>query len=485
MRFVLEVLSGPRKGRVYPLEPARPFVVGRSRFAQCAVPEDEALSRDHFQVEVREGSSGEVELRDLESTNGTFVNKSRVDRALLKAGDRIRAGESEFALGAREEPESESESEPEAEADAASSIGGDEGGGKAGAGGGRRLLLRCGGCHAAAPERVALATRARLGVGGGSGGGAGSGSGSVVGEGSILWLCERCRARVSVAPQPIPGYTLLRKLGRGAMGVVYLARRDANEQAVALKLIIPEVATTRSAVERFGREVDVLKRLRHPNIVEFLDHGVSDGRLWFAMEYVNGSNLEGMAKPKPGEYPVERACRLMAQVLRGLEHAHALGIVHRDIKPENILLGRTASGSRIAKISDFGLAKCYRNVGFSGVTFSGELRGTIPFLPPEQVLDFRSVLPSADLYATAATLYYLLSGRPLYDDLPEDANEMVRVLLEEPPTPIARHRPDIPPELAAVLTRGLARKPADRYPDARAFREALRPFCEARPGGAG
>ena len=102
------------------------------------------------------------------------------------------------------------------------------------------------------------------------------------------------------------------------------------------------------------------------------------------------------------------------QVLKGLEHAHGHGFVHRDIKPENILIGK-ADGGLVAKISDFGLAKSFRGIGLSGLTFSGEMRGTIPFMPPEQVLDFKKVLPSGDLYATAATLYYLISGQFIYD----------------------------------------------------------------------
>ena len=162
------------------------------------------------------------------------------------------------------------------------------------------------------------------------------------------------------------------------------------------------------------------------------------------------------------------------QVLKGLEHAHGLGFVHRDIKPENILIGKTPGGL-LAKISDFGLAKSFRGIGLSGLTFSGEMRGTIPFMPPEQVLDFKKVLPSGDLYATAATLYYLISGQFIYDQNAE--GDVIRMLLEDQPVPIRDRRAEVPLGLAKVLEKCLARNPDDRYPNASEMRKALRPFC--------
>ncbi len=182
--------------------------------------------------------------------------------------------------------------------------------------------------------------------------------------------------------------------------------------------------------------MSVISQLRHPNIVEWYEQGMTRGQFWFAMEYVAGTNLETLAKADPGRYPIKQACRLVCQILKGLEQADRLGFVHRDIKPENILIAQVPEGLTV-KISDFGLAKSFRGVGLSGLTFSGEMRGTVPFMPPEQMLDFKTVTPLADLYATAATLYYLLTCKYVYDE-PAGGGDLIRMLLEEPSVPISK-----------------------------------------------
>ena len=481
MRARLEVTEGPRRGRIFSIDPGESFVVGRSRFAQCPIPEDHVLSRDHFLIEV---ADQRCVLRDLGSTNGTFVNAARVTQAELKTGDVIAAGSSRFTLNwvHADLPEETTpttalpdQSElASCQATGAFPIsrasGGHEASSRTGDPDPIEPRVRCLSCGRHAPDGLDVANGSR-------------GQSDLSGNESIAWLCEACRGKAAECPQPIPGYTLIRQLGRGGMGVVHLARHEPTGQAVALKLIVPEVAAARSAVDRFSREVSVLRKLKHPHIVELFEHGVSRGRIWFAMEYVAGPNLDELTRRHSGPYPVGRACRVALQVLRALDHAHALGIVHRDVKPENILIGPGPEGMdrhrapRVAKLSDFGLAKSYRGLGLSGgLTFSGELRGTLPFLPPEQVTDFRSVLPSGDLYALAATLYHLLAGRPPRE-LPEDGGELMRALLEEPPIPLRRFRPDAPEGLEEILRISLARDPADRFPTARAFRHALKPFA--------
>lgn len=322
--------------------------------------------------------------------------------------------------------------------------------------------ITCVGCGAAAPADIDVTS--------------GTGFDYNIENEKIEWLCELCRAEVASSPQPIPHYTLIRQIGRGGMGVVYQARQNATGRMVALKLLVPESAATRSAVDRFLREMSVASQLKHPNIVEWLEQGMSRGQFWFAMEYVPGMNLETLANTEPGRYPIHQACRMACHVLKGLEHAHTRGFVHRDIKPENILIGHGPAGL-IAKISDFGLAKSFRALGFTGLTFSGEMRGTIPFMPPEQMLDFRAVLPSGDLYSTAATLYYLITSKFIFEQESDGGGDMIRSLLEERMVPIQDRRPDVPDALALVINRCLLREPKDRYSSAAEMRRSLRPFC--------
>ena len=445
MRVILDVIQGPKRGRAFVFDRHDTFIVGRSRFVHCPLPEDSALSRDHFLIEI---NPPRCELRDLNSTNGTFVNGRRVDRARLDSRDRIAAGQSVFEVRVEGLPPlSVAEFTPAPGAPVESVALGPNG-----------QPIHCIGCGAFAPPDTDIAHGSQAGVGE-----------------AVDWLCELCRAEVDMAPQVIPEYTILRELGRGAMGIVYLAQNQKTGRKVALKQIVPESAAARSAVERFLREMEVISQLKHPNIVEWLEQGTTRGLFWFAMEYVSGLNLEALAISQPGTYPIYQACRMACQVLKGLEHAHALGFVHRDIKPENILIGRTSAGL-VAKLSDFGLAKSYRGIGLAGLTFSGEMRGTIPFMPPEQVLDFKTVLPSGDLYAMAATLYYLITGTFIYDQVGE-GGDLIRKLLEEQPVPIRDRRPEVPEGLAKVLERCLASEPGARYPTAGAMRQALRPYC--------
>ena len=157
-----------------------------------------------------------------------------------------------------------------------------------------------------------------------------------------------------------------------------------------------------------------------------------------------------------------------------LDYAHAKGFVHRDIKPPNLLLERE-EGRETVKLADFGLARAYQTSTLSGVTMKGDIAGTIAFMAPEQVNHLRESKPPVDLYAAGATLYWLLTGRYVYD-LPRGLSNQILMVLQEAPVPIRSRRPDIPASLAAVIDRSLAREPEQRFADAKDMRRALLPF---------
>jgi eukaryotic-like serine/threonine-protein kinase len=274
-----------------------------------------------------------------------------------------------------------------------------------------------------------------------------------------------------------PGFAIDRTLGEGGMGIVYLAHREADGLAVALKVIKPAVAAQEAILGRFLREASILRKLDHPNIVRFLDIGFSGGRLYFAMEYVEGTNVADALKAR-GPFSITAAVGLTCQMLKALSYAHTLGFVHRDIKPANLLITKKDGKSR-AKLADFGLAKIYHESSLSGMSVTGQMGGTLAFMPPEQITHFRDAKPSADLYALGATLYNLLTDRTLFNFKGRAEQQVARILFEEP-TPIQAHRPEIPDALARIIHRSLAKAPADRFPDAQSMRDALSPFAKSR-----
>jgi serine/threonine-protein kinase len=290
---------------------------------------------------------------------------------------------------------------------------------------------------------------------------------ATVGTGPVL--CDACGNLTRNSPQPIAGYRIVRELGRGSMGVVYLAL-DKVGIPVALKTVDPTVAPSDTQLARFQREAQVLYELDHPNIVAFRDLGDCKGTLYFAMDYVRGTDSGKLLK-QHGPLPIPRAVGLTCQILQALEYAHAKGFVHRDIKPSNILV-RPEGKRETALLADFGLARVYQASQLSGLTMTGDIGGTIPYMPPEQITDFRNARPPADQYSTGATLYQLLTGA-LPHDLPDTAEERLLAILYKAPVPIRTRRPDLPATLAKVIQRALEKDPRDRFADAKAMHKAL------------
>jgi serine/threonine-protein kinase len=264
------------------------------------------------------------------------------------------------------------------------------------------------------------------------------------------------------------------------MGVVDLALRLADNRPVALKTIIPQCAAAPTDVGRFLREATILRELDHPHIVAFRDVGESNGTFFIAMDYVRGVNGARLLQTFPDGLPIGRAVGLVCQLLEALAYAHARQFVHRDIKPSNLLVAQepdsTGGDREVVKLADFGLARVYQSASFSGLTMQGDYSGTFPFMPPEQITEFRESRPTNDLYAVGATLYNLLTGRFIYN-FPPEIERKVLMLLQDEPVPIQSRRADIPAGLADVIHRSLARDPASRFPSALAMQAGLVPYA--------
>jgi hypothetical protein len=255
------------------------------------------------------------------------------------------------------------------------------------------------------------------------------------------------------------GYRVERQLGRGGMGVLYLALEPGLERRVALKLIAPEAAADEVFARRFAEESRIAASIEHPNVVPIYAAGEEGGIPFIAMRYVSGSDL-GRRLTREGRLEPAVAAGLIAQVGNGLDAIHAAGLVHRDVKPANVLLSG-AGGEDHAYITDFGVA---RNVATqSGLTQTGRFVGTLDYVAPEQISG-GTVDARADVYALGCLLFKLLTGEVPF---PRDG-EAARLYahLNDPPPAPSLHATEVPMSLDDAVIRAMSKQPGDRFPSA-------------------
>jgi serine/threonine-protein kinase len=258
-------------------------------------------------------------------------------------------------------------------------------------------------------------------------------------------------------------YRIERVLGEGGMATVYLAEDLKHRRRVAVKVMRPELAAT-LGVDRFLREIEIAAQLTHPNILPVHDSGQSNGILYYVMPYVEGETLRDRIH-RDGKLPVEDALDLAREMAEGLGYAHKRGIIHRDIKPANVMLGEGH-----ALVADFGIA---RGADTSkALTATGLAVGTPQYMSPEQASGEPMLDARADVYALGAVLYEMLSGEPPYTGATPQA--VLAKSLTQEVVPLPKVRPGIHPQVAAVVAKAMARRPADRYPSAVELEEALR-----------
>jgi serine/threonine-protein kinase len=273
-------------------------------------------------------------------------------------------------------------------------------------------------------------------------------------------------------------YRLKQLLGAGGMGEVHLAEHVLLKRPCALKLIHPDKAGNPNTLARFEREVQATATLSHWNTVEIFDYGrTDDGTFYYVMEYLPGLNLNQIVDMF-GPMPAERVIHLLMQTCDALSEAHAKGLVHRDIKPGNIFAAHRGGVFDVAKLLDFGLVKPLAEIETaSGVTQEGMIAGSPLFMSPEQATAER-IDARSDIYSLGGVGYFLLTGRPPFDD-----DNPIRILMAhttQEPAPPSQFRPNVPPDLERIILKCLAKSPDDRFDSAKALRTAL---SECRSAG--
>ncbi|MFI5914259.1 protein kinase [Dactylosporangium sp. NPDC051541] len=431
---ILTVTHGPLDGRSFRFDERTTAFLGRARDCNPQLPDDDdhrTVSRHHCLLDI---NPPDVRIRDFGSLNGTYLNGARIGRRDrgesveqaaarafpehdIKDGDEIRLGDTVFRVGIdRSRPEK------------------------------TKVVPRCVHC--------------------------GADVGGEIGDRDGEYVCAECRsdpdqlARDYIAGSWRAGrYEIVKLLGEGGMGRVYLARDLGTGELVALKMMLPEVAADPHARAQFMREISVSQSLEHPNIARIRDADSYAGVFFFTSEYCAGGSLAARYRKQP--VPVDEAVPLILQALAGLEFAHGQGVVHRDLTPHNILLA--ADGT--LKLADFGLAKAFDQAGLSGLTRTGTAAGKPFFMSYPQAINYRYVGPEVDVWSLAACLYHLLTG--LYPRDFDGDRDPWQVVLETAAVPLLSRRPDVPRQLALVIDTALRDKPAIGYPTAAEFRNAL------------
>lgn len=437
----LSVVQGAGSGARYRYQDRTTALVGRAEDCDpcIAEPGPSRISRHHCLFDI---NPPDIRVRDFGSLNGTHVNGEKIGsrdpgespeqgaqrlfpERDLQDGDRITLGDTVFEV-AITMPESASTLVPTA---------------------GPRECSVCGDPVADDPHRTGREV-----------------------------VCARCQGdrgaaieallRRLVAGQvelpDIEGYELVEKLGDGGQGVVYLARRHGTGELVAIKMMLARVAVSERSRMMFDREISSIQALNHPNVVGFRESGRAGAAWFFTSEYCAGGSVADLVE-RQGLLPPEQAVTLVRQALDGLQYAHtvvlpsgATGLVHRDIKPANILLAHE-QGGMVAKVADFGLSKAFDEAGLSGMTMTGTVGGTVPFMARPQAVSFKYAKPDVDVWSMAASLYWMLTG--YYPrEFPRD-QDPIRMVLDTSAIPIRQRSPHVPARLAEVIDEALVDKP--------------------------
>jgi len=399
----LEITRGPGKGKVFSFSQHDILLFGRMADCHACFPDDLQVSRHHF---VLETCPPRASLRDLCSLSGTYINekkrggrnagespeegaKHKFPVVELNEGDKITVGQTELAVAIEK-----GTVQPAVEAG-----------------------IKPGELSEFSPDQLFQL---------------------IFGEGK------------NESGLKIPGYSVEKELGRGGFGAVYQARREKDGVRVAVKVMLSQTDATEQDVAKFEREMEVTRKLQHPNIVRFVESGSHKGAFYFVMELCDSGSLMDLFNKHRGPLTPEQLIPLAIQALGGLAFAHNEGFVHRDLKPGNILIHKG-----VARIADFGMSKSFQLAGLSGMSVTGGTAGTPVFMPREQIVNFKYVKPVSDVFSMGATMYYLLTGAFPYD-FPAKRDPL-DVVLNDAVIPIRSRQSAIPKPLAAVIDLAVAK----------------------------
>jgi serine/threonine protein kinase len=267
-------------------------------------------------------------------------------------------------------------------------------------------------------------------------------------------------------------YRLVRRLGQGGMGAVYLGEHLVIGKKVGVKFLHAEFASDREIVTRFYREAQAAAAIGHKSIIDIMDVGVSsEGEPYLVMEFLEGESLASMLK-RERTVGLGAACGIMEPVLLGLNAAHAKGIVHRDLKPENIFLAHQPGEAPAVKIIDFGISKITRSKDSTRLTQSGSLLGTPAYMSPEQAMGSPDANHRSDIYSMGVVLYEMLTGRLPFDG--QNYNALLINIITHEPLPMVKANPGFPRDSERVVLKAMAKDPADRYQNALEMLDAMR-----------
>jgi pSer/pThr/pTyr-binding forkhead associated (FHA) protein len=440
-KIILTITQGKLCGKQYIFASRSTCIVGRNDDCNLQIADavDMTISRYHCLLDI---NPPDIRVRDLGSLNGTFVNGKKIGQRQreqtakeavklnfpeynLQNGDEIRLGDILFKIEVEAEPELEKKSDiipPPAENN---------------------------------PNCLIIFK-------------------------NLLELAQKNHTKL----QTLSGYKLIKSLGKGGFGEVFLAQHIHTKKLVAIKIMIPAVTINTQGVKMFLQATENIKMLQHDNIVQLFDYGFAENAFFLIMEYFPGGNVWDLMQKSGWRLPLKTAVDITVQVLEGLIYAHSVavprmqldheklnqakGLVHQDLKPNNILISQINDELEV-KIGDYGLSKAFDLAGLSGQTLTGTKTGTPAFMPRQQVLDFKHELPEIDIWATAACLYNLLTGY-----FPRDfTGDPWLSVLQNKPVPIRQRNNSIPKKLADVIDLALQEKPQIHFQTAAEFKQAL------------